>query len=114
MIRSIFVVVAFISILLVTGPGTALSDSGVALNVCQELLNSAKNYETKANWHNQVCTNLMQQIQNMSQLPKNNGTMQALDNLFKQYDQNRELENKYRQLSRQASDEAQRCMKTAN
>ncbi len=114
MIRSIFVVVAFFSILLITGPGQVFSDSGMALNMCQELVNNARNYESRATWHNRVCKNLMQQIENMSKQPKNSGTSQALETLFQQYDQNREMENKFRQLFRQTSEEAERCMKSVN
>ena len=82
MIRSIFVVIALISILFVTGPGQVFSDSGMALNMCQELVNNARNYESRATWHNRVCKNLMQQIENMSKQPKNSGTSQALETLF--------------------------------
>ncbi len=114
MIRSVFFVIALMSILLITGPGQVFSDSGMALNVCQELVNNARAYENRATWHNRVCKNLMQQIENMSKLPKNAGTSQALDSLFQQYDQNREMENKLRLLFRQTSEEAERCMKSIN
>ncbi|MGD9818172.1 MAG: hypothetical protein AB7V04_05655 [Desulfomonilaceae bacterium] len=114
MIRSVFVLIASMSILLVTGPGQVFSDSGMALNVCQELVNNARAYESRATWHNRVCKNLMKQIENMSQGPKNPGTAQALETLFQQYDQNREMENKLRQLFRQTSEEAERCMKAIN
>lgn len=114
MIRSVFVVFALLSILSVSGPGQVFSDSGMALNVCQELVNNARAYENRATWHNRVCKNLMQQIETMSKSPQNPGTSQALETLFQQYDQNREMENKLRQLFRQTSEEAERCMKSVN
>lgn len=114
MIRSVFVALTLMSILLITGPGQVFSDSGMALNVCQELMNNARNFENRATWHNRVCKNLMQQIENMSKAPKNPGTSQALETLFQQYDQNREMENKLRLLFRQTSEEAERCMKSIN
>jgi hypothetical protein len=56
----------------------------------------------------------MQQIQNLSSMPKNPGTMQAIENLFQQYDQNRQMETQMRQLFRQYSEQAQQCMKSLN
>ena len=43
-------------------------------------------------------------------MPKNQNTISAMDSLYAQYDQNRLLEIKFKELYRQATDEAQRCM----
>ncbi|MCX5872513.1 MAG: hypothetical protein NTY51_04645 [Deltaproteobacteria bacterium] len=90
------------------------SDNSMGLNVCQELVNNARGYESRATWHNRVAQGLMQQIQNMAKQPQNPGTAQVMDNLFQQYDQNRQMETQMRQLFRQYSDQAQQCMKSVN
>jgi hypothetical protein len=98
---------------LLTPAGPAYCDRTVYLTVCQELVTHARAYEARANFHNQVCKNLMVQIEAFSKLAKNQGTISAIDTLFKQYDENRALETKFRQLFRKSSDEADKCMKTA-
>jgi len=90
------------------------SDSSMALNVCQELVNTARSYQSRATWHTSVAQGLMQQIQNMAKQPQNPGTVQAMDNLFQQYDQNRQMATQMTQLFRQYSDQAQQCMKSIN
>lgn len=113
-LRFIALLLLAISLLAFPSVTNVYSDNLMALNVCQELVNNARAYESRATWHNRVAQGLMQQIQNMAQLPKNQGTIQAMDNLFQQYDQNRQMENQMRQLFRQLSEQAQQCMKTVN
>ncbi|MCL5123267.1 MAG: hypothetical protein M1511_01980 [Deltaproteobacteria bacterium] len=104
---------AFILLALPT-TSTVYSDSSMALNVCQELINHARSYESRATWHTQVAQGLMQQIQSMSKQPQTPGVLQTIDNLFQQYDQNRQLASQMTQLYRQYSDQAQQCMKSVN
>lgn len=111
-----FVTLLILTILVVTvsGNNCVYSDNTMALNSCQEILNNARSCESRATWYNQVAKGLMQQIQNLSGMPKNPGTIQAIENLFQQYDQNRQMENQMRQLFRQYSEQAQQCMKSLN
>jgi hypothetical protein len=88
-------------------------DRGMYLGVCQELVNTARSHEARSTFHQNVARNLQMQIENMSKLPKNQGTIAAMENLFTQYDQNRALERRFRTLFRQATDEAERCMSSA-
>jgi hypothetical protein len=111
----------FIALLLITflavtvlGSHSVYSDNTMAMNSCQEILNYARSYESRATWHNQVAKGLMQQIQNLASMPKNSNTLQAIENLFQQYDQNRQMETQMRQLFRQYSEQAQQCMKSLN
>jgi hypothetical protein len=83
------------------------------LNLCQEIVNSARSYEARATFHARVAKNVQMQIETMAKLPKDQAQSTAIDNLFTQYDENRVLESKYRELYRQTSDEAKQCMKTA-
>jgi len=112
-LKSAFTIVAMLSLLLVGVAGPALSEKTMYLNVCQELVNQARVYEARAVYHNKTARAFMMHIENQAKLPKNQGTIAAMENLFSQYDQNRELENKFRELYRQASEEAKRCMKSA-
>jgi hypothetical protein len=93
---------------------TVYSDSAMALNVCQELVNTARSYQSRATWHTSVAQGLQQQIQTVAKQPQTAGTMQIMDNLFQQYDQNRQLATQMNQLYRQYSDQAQQCMKSTN
>ncbi len=97
----------------VAAAGIGNCQPGMVLNVCQELLNNARMYEARASNHNRAAKVIQTQIESMAKLPKNDGTIQAIDNLFAQYDQNRSLESKYRELYKQATEEANRCMKSA-
>ncbi len=111
-----FIALLIMTFLAITFSGNhcVYSDNTMAMNSCQEILNNARSYESRATWHNQVAKALMQQIQNLSSMPKNSGTMQAIENLFQQYDQNRQMETQMRQLFRQYSEQAQQCMKSLN
>ncbi len=93
---------------------TVYSDSTMALNVCQELVNTARSYQSRATWHTSVAQGLQQQIQTMAKQPQTPGTTQIMDNLFQQYDQNRQMATQMTQLYHQYSDQAQQCMKTTN
>jgi len=55
----------------------------------------------------------MIKIESYAKLPKNSATILAVDNLFSQYDENRALERKYRELYRKIAAEADGCMKDA-
>ncbi len=88
-------------------------DRSMYLGVCQELVNTARAYEARSTYHNTIARSLQMQIESLAKLPKNQGTIMAMENLFAQYDQNRALENKFRALFRKANDEAERCMKSA-
>jgi hypothetical protein len=89
------------------------NDRGSYLNVCQELVSSARTYEARSAHHSRVAKQLQSQIENLSRMPRNDSTGQVIDNLFAQYDENRQLESKFRDLFRQSSDEAKKCMKSA-
>lgn len=98
-------------ILAATSPADC--DRSMYLGVCQELVNTARSYEARSTYHQNIARSIQMQIQNLAKMPKNQGTMMAMENLFSQYDQNRALENKFRALFRKANEEADRCMKSA-
>src|SRR5208337_5840 len=104
--KTAFVTFALLIAALLTAAGPAYCDRTVYLTVCQELVTHARAYEARANFHNQVCKNLMAQIESFSKLAKTQGTIAVLDTLFNQYDENRALEAKFRQLFRTSNDEA--------
>ncbi len=83
------------------------------LNVCQELVSSARQYEERAAQHNMAAKNIQMQIENMAKLSKNPGTSSVMDMLWNQYNQQRVLESKFRELFRQANEQANNCMKSA-
>lgn len=109
---------ASIIVLLILGifasNGYAGTERTQFLVVCQELLNQARAYEARSTQHNRIAKVLMQQIETMARQPKSEATIAAMDQLFAQYDENRALENKFRELFRQASEEAKRCMKSTD
>lgn len=104
-----------IALILMTtlGAGPATSGRTQFLSVCQELMNQARSNEARATYHSQVCTSLKQQIDAMARQPKNPATISAIDSMFAQYDENRALESKFRELYRQATEDAKQCMKNA-
>ena len=75
------------------------------------MVSQARAYDARASQHNNVAKGYQMQIENLAKLPKNQTTVSAMDSLFAQYDQNRLLEIKFRELYRQTSAEAERCMK---
>ncbi|MCA1961228.1 MAG: hypothetical protein LDL33_10565 [Desulfomonile sp.] len=101
------------SLLLISAAGPAIGGRTVYLGVCQELVSQARAYEARANYHSQIAKSLTALIESQARLPKNAGTIQTMDNLFNQYDENRELERKFRELFRKASSDADQCMKNA-
>jgi hypothetical protein len=104
---------SMLTLIMFTTAGPALCQRTLYLGLCQELVNTARSYEARANFHHQVSKNLMLQIENQAKLPKNPATIATMDNLFAQYDENRALERKYRELYRKATREADQCMKAA-
>jgi hypothetical protein len=92
----------------------AAGERTMFLNLCQELVNSARSYEARASHHQRTAKNLQAQIENMARLPNNQATNQAIDTLFSQYDENRVMEAKFRELYRQSTEEAKKCMKSAD
>jgi hypothetical protein len=110
-LKPLIIPIAFFSLMLILAAGPAAADRTLYLTVCQELVNQARAYEARASFHNSVAKGYQMQIENLSKMPKNQGTISQMDILFSQYDQNRLLEIKFRELYRQSSDEADRCMK---
>jgi hypothetical protein len=107
------IVLAIVSALLLSVTAPVHCDRTLSLTLCQELLASARNYEARSAYHNRVAKALMLQIQALAKQASNAGTSSAMDSLFSQYDQNRVLEQKFLDLYRQVSDEANNCMKSA-
>ena len=105
------VFLALITVLLM-GTNTAFSERAMYLSVCQELVSTARAYEARAEAHNRLAKAYMLQIQNLAKFPNNQGTSAAMDTLFSQYDQNRKLESKFRELYRETTDRANNCMKS--
>jgi hypothetical protein len=100
-------------IIISAGAQTALCENGMYLNLCQELVNSARSYEARASYHGRMAKTIQMQIEGMARLPKSDLTSQQIDTFFSQYDENRVMEAKYRELFRQANEEAKKCMKSA-
>ncbi len=95
-----------------TAYGTpAFSERTQYLNLCQELVNSARSYEARASFHARQAKNIQSQIEAYARLPRDTSTSAAIDIFFSQYDENRVMEAKYRELYRQATEEAKNCMK---
>jgi len=113
-IKSVVIIVAFVS-LVVALTGTPGKCEGLqVLSVCQELVNQAASYEARASYHRQIARSYQTHIENLAKLPSSQVTSQALSTYFDQYDQNRALENKFKDLYRQASDQAKKCMKSVD
>ncbi|MBM3302759.1 MAG: hypothetical protein FJY85_22775 [Deltaproteobacteria bacterium] len=110
-IRPALIVLALLSVLVLSATRPAYSERTIYLHVCQELVTQARSYEARAESHNRIAKAYMLQIENLAKYPKNQGTIAAMDNLFAQYDQNRKMESKLRELYRQATEEAKECMK---
>jgi hypothetical protein len=110
-LRSVLIIFSVVSMSLILNTESVQCQSGSALNVCQELVSSARSYEARATYHSQIAKSLQMQIENVSKLPKNQSTVLTMDQLFAQYDENRALESKFRDMSRKATDDAKGCMK---
>ena len=104
------IILALVALLIIATIGPAYGDRTVYLVVCQELVNRARAYEARANQANQTAKGLVAQIENLAKYPKNQSTVSGMDALFAQYDENRAMEQKFRELYRQAQDEAKQCM----
>lgn len=112
-LKSPLIALTVFSLLIIFAAGPAVASRTVYLGLCQELVNQARAYEARANYHNQIAKSLTVIIETQAKLPKTNGTSQVMDSLFNQYDEHRELERKFRELFRKASSEADQCMKNA-
>ncbi len=108
--KTSLIILAVAALLTIAAIGPAYSDRTAYLVVCQELVNRARAYEARANQANQTAKGLMAQIENLAKYPKNQSTVSGMDTLFAQYDENRAMEQKFRELYRQAQDEAKQCM----
>ncbi len=107
------IILALVALMMISGIGPAYGDRTGYLTVCQELVNRARTYEARANYSNQVAKALMAQIEALAKYPKNQATASGMDSLFSQYDENRAMEQKFRELYRQAQSEANQCMQQA-
>ncbi len=107
------IILALVALMVISATGPAYGDRTTYLVVCQEIVNRARAYEARANQANQVAKALMAQIENLAKYPKNQSTVSGMDSLFSQYDENRAMEQKFRELYRQAQDEAKQCMQQA-
>ncbi len=112
-LKSAFALHILIAALLMVGTGTPwAAENALHLNLCQELVGQARNYEARAAHHAVMAKTLRQQIEVHSSQVKSAALMSLVDNLFAQYDEHRAMENKFRDLCRKASDEAGKCMKS--
>ncbi len=112
--KTALIAFALVSIFVISAIGPAYGESRTTyLFTCQQLMNTARGYEAQASAHGQIAKNLQMQIENLSKMPKTSVQALGLDTLFDQYDQNRALEHKYRELYREASEQAKACMKAA-
>ncbi len=93
--------------------GPAFAERTMFLNLCQELVNQARAYESRANYHKNSAKIIMMQIESQSRMSQNQATMQMIDTLFSQYDEHRALERKCRDLYRRIAEEADKCMQSA-
>lgn len=110
--RSAYIVLGLLSLSLVCTAQQGHCERSWYLSMCQELVSNARSYEARAEAHNKIAKSYMLQIEALAKVEKNAGTIAAMDNLFAQYDQTRKMESKYRELYRQATDEAKQCMKS--
>ncbi len=111
--KSLVIALVAITTIMIADLNVGYCDRTLYLTVCQELVNQARSYEARANQHGQVAKSYQMQIENLAKSPVNQGTVTAMDSLFAQYDQNRALERKFQQMFRDATAEADRCMKSA-
>lgn len=112
--KAALIIFVFVSLLLISITGPACGDSRTQyLVACQQLVSTARGYEAQATAHSQIAKSLQMQIENLSKFPKTQGQALGIDTLFAQYDQNRMLEQKFRELYREAADQAKACMKGA-
>ena len=103
-----------IAALLIIPAGTSwAAEKTLHLNLCQELVNQARSYETRAASHSSVAKTIRQQIEVHSAQAKTPGMMAVIDNLFAQYHEHRAMENECRDLARKTSEDARKCMKEA-
>ncbi len=108
-----YAAITLLASIIIANGAPAFCERTIYLNVCQELVNSARSYEARASHHARMAKVVQTQIELFAKLPKDVNTSQAIDQLFSQYDENRVLEAKFRDLYKQTSEEAKKCMKSA-
>lgn len=111
-LRSSFIVFTFLFLNLLWSTTPVYCERTWYLSVCQELVSSASAYQARAEAHDRIAKSYKMQIENMAKLEKTQATISAMDNIFAQYDQNRKMESKFRELYRQATEDAKQCMKS--
>ena len=113
-LKSAVLIRLLIAALLILAAGTSrAAEKTLQLNLCQELVNQARNYESRAASHASVAKTIRQQIEVHSAQAKTPGMMTIIDSLFAQYDEHRSMENQCRELARKNSEDARKCMKEA-
>jgi hypothetical protein len=105
--------VALVVTLVTAHTGIGYCENPMHVNLCQELLNQARSYEGRASQHGQSAKGFMSQIEQQAKLPTSRQSISGMDQLFSQYDQHRSMENKFRELYKRTTEEAERCMKAA-
>lgn len=111
-LKSLIFVFTLVPLLTALAVTSGHCDRTMYLNMCQELVNTARSYEARAAFHSRVAKNIMTQIEGQAKLPKNDATIQNIDNLFAQYDEHRAMESKLRELYRKWAEEADKCMQS--
>jgi hypothetical protein len=111
-LKSSYIVLALTVLLLISVSGPGPCQGQQVVTVCQELVNLAATYDARASYHRSVAKAYTVHIESLAKLTKTQATVQAMDNFFNLYDQNRALESKFKDLYRQTSEEAKRCMKS--
>jgi hypothetical protein len=113
-LKKALTVTLFFALIMAFAVGPGYCERTMVLSVCQELVNSARGYEARATAHSRIAKSLQAQIENLAKMPQSSATMQAMDSLFAQYDENRAMEMKMRDLYRQSTQESDRCMRSAD
>ena len=111
-LKSFIIAFTLMSLLMTLSVTIGYCERTMYLNLCQELVNTARSYESRANYHSRVAKNIMSQIEAQAKLEKNAATIQTMDTLFAQYDEHRAVESQLRALYRKWADEADKCMQS--
>lgn len=108
---SLLAIFTFVVIILAP-PCLSLAENPMMMGLCQELVNNARSYEQRAASHASAAKNIMVRIEAVAKQEKTEQTIAAMDTYFKQYDQHRAMERKFRELYKKATEEAKYCMKS--
>lgn len=111
-LKSLIIAFTLMSLLMTLSVTSGSCERTMYLNLCQELVNTARSYESRANFHSRVAKNIMSQIESQARMEKNSATIQTMDNLFSQYDEHRAMESKLRELYSKWAAEADKCMQS--